>query len=175
MTGFDITAPTAHRWGLIDRIYDSSRELETGINFLAERISKNAPAAVRAQKRLIRFWEENDLVSGVDAGVDAFAAAYADGGVEPKQYISKFRARKVRQKEVKDIQEKIWTDYKTTKFMQEKVWSDHPEAPDEPVEDFPHASKSAHETVPNPRSIDEDAPSPNNPSRKPWKPWKPER
>ena len=154
MTGFNISSSTARRWELLDHVFDSPRELETYTNSFAELLLNNAPTAMRAQKRLIRFCEENDLVSGVDAGVDAFAAAYADGGIEPKQYIAKFRASRALQKEMKDIQEKVWVE--------------HPETPGEPVEDFSY-TRSVSDRVPKHGSIDEVAPSSNNSS---WKPWK---
>jgi enoyl-CoA hydratase/carnithine racemase len=53
-------------------------------------ILAGAPAALRAQKRLIRRWEESGIAGAIEAGVDAFVAAYATG--EPADYAARFFA-----------------------------------------------------------------------------------
>src|SRR5438067_1387807 len=47
-----------------------------------------APGAVRAQKALMIRWRETDLPSAVRAGIDAFAACYADD--EPREGAAAF-------------------------------------------------------------------------------------
>jgi hypothetical protein len=53
---------------------------------------------MKSQKQLIRYWEENDLVSGVTASIDAFAEAFKDGAAEPKEYTQRFFVRKQKAK-----------------------------------------------------------------------------
>ena len=53
-----------------------------------------APAALRAQKRLIRRWEESGMTAAIEAGVDAFVAAYRTP--EPADYTARFFAARAR-------------------------------------------------------------------------------
>ena len=89
--GTSIDADTALKWGLIDDKRPNHRTLLWLVRKkLAEQICSNAPNAMRAQKLLIRRWEEIDLQAGIAASVDVFAASFADGGVECKKYIQKY-------------------------------------------------------------------------------------
>jgi enoyl-CoA hydratase/carnithine racemase len=47
-----------------------------------------APGALRLQKELIIRWRESDLRSAVQAGINAFATAYA--GAEPREGAAAF-------------------------------------------------------------------------------------
>ena len=55
-------------------------------------VSRCAPGAVRLQKELIIRWRETDLPSAVQAGVNAFATAYA--GAEPREGAEAFLAKR---------------------------------------------------------------------------------
>jgi enoyl-CoA hydratase/carnithine racemase len=76
LTGETVDAVEALAMGLIDAIAPAE-----GLDALVERdlaaILASDPAAVRAQKRLIRTWEALSLDQAIEAGVDAFAEAYA--------------------------------------------------------------------------------------------------
>lgn len=99
MTGGTIGAEVASRWGLIDEVSTTTKDLVTQVQRTVRQVSDNAPVAMKAQKRLINYWEENDLQSGVEASVDVFAAMFDNGAAEPKQYMERFFMRKQEAKE----------------------------------------------------------------------------
>lgn len=49
---------------------------------------------MRSQKRLMLKWENTTPEQGIQAGVEALASTFADGGKEPKEYMAKFLNRK---------------------------------------------------------------------------------
>jgi enoyl-CoA hydratase/carnithine racemase len=55
---------------------------------------KTGPAAIRAQKALIRQWEALSPDAGAEAGIPAFAAAFE--GDEPARMLGAFVARRRR-------------------------------------------------------------------------------
>ncbi|MEA3132519.1 MAG: enoyl-CoA hydratase [Gammaproteobacteria bacterium] len=89
LTGERMDAPTAHRWGLVNRLTASGGAL-SGALALAERITRNAPLAVAMTKRIMREsggWHDEELwhrqrplVESVLASDDAQegARAFAD-------------------------------------------------------------------------------------------------
>lgn len=92
--GHQIDASTAESWGLVDRVFETRGALEEGVWGLVETVAANGPRAMRAQKLLVHKWEESDLRTGVEAGVEAFAGMWRDGGVEPRQYMRPFLERR---------------------------------------------------------------------------------
>lgn len=52
LTGEAMTAPEAHRWGLVNRVTEPGRALEEAMT-LASAVAANAPLAVRMTKRLV--------------------------------------------------------------------------------------------------------------------------
>ena len=56
----------------------------------------SAPRAVRLQKRLIRQWEDLPLAAAVQAGIDAFAEAYAsdEPATAMREFLVAQKARK---------------------------------------------------------------------------------
>ncbi|HEX4106744.1 MAG TPA: crotonase/enoyl-CoA hydratase family protein, partial [Solirubrobacteraceae bacterium] len=52
LTGEPIDAPTAERWGLVNRLTEPGQALAGALE-LAERIARNAPLAVRATKAIV--------------------------------------------------------------------------------------------------------------------------
>ena len=92
--GNKIDASTAEGWGLVDRVFDSRARLEEGVLGLVETMATHGPKAMRAQKQLVRRWEECDLPSGVEAGIESFASMWDDGGAEPKRYMKPFLERR---------------------------------------------------------------------------------
>ena len=89
LTGERMDAPTAHRWGLVNRLTSNGGALE-GAMILARRITANAPLAVAMTKRIVfesPDWPEHEvwvrqrpLVESVLASEDAKegAAAFAE-------------------------------------------------------------------------------------------------
>lgn len=75
LTGETVDAATAERWGLVEEIVPEE-ELMFRAGALAAEISDNDPAAVRAQKRLIRAWDDLPLAEAVEVSVAEFAARY---------------------------------------------------------------------------------------------------
>lgn len=86
LTGERMDAPTAHRWGLVNRLTPSGGSLE-GAMMLARLITANAPLSVAMTKRIMREsagWPEEDiwtrqrpLVESVLASDDAKEGARA--------------------------------------------------------------------------------------------------
>lgn len=90
----NITAETAEKWGLVEKVVADEHELDRAVDEWVDMIVSNAPKSIRAQKRLMLKWENTTTEQGIQAGVDALAATFADGGKEPKEYMAKFLNRK---------------------------------------------------------------------------------
>ncbi|UNI19441.1 hypothetical protein JDV02_005625 [Purpureocillium takamizusanense] len=87
-------APEMERWGLVDGCCATVEELDGVVAGAVAGITALGPGAVREQKRLVRIWEESDLGTGIEAGVDSFARMFSDGGEEPARYMKAFTERK---------------------------------------------------------------------------------
>lgn len=87
LTGESITAQQALDWGLVNRVAPRA-ELERVTQELVDRILACAPSAVRLQKELIIRWRNTDQRSAIEAGINAFAQAYATG--EPREAMQAF-------------------------------------------------------------------------------------
>jgi len=91
MTAENIDAPTALAWGLIDRVApqgDLDGEVERTIKMLLE----CSPEALRAQKDLLRQWEELPLKQSVDLSIGVFGQSYLTGA--PQRLMGEFVNRK---------------------------------------------------------------------------------
>lgn len=64
LTGEAIDADTAERWGLVNRVVEPDRLLDTAYT-LARRVASNAPLAVQAAKELALRSRDLDLASGL--------------------------------------------------------------------------------------------------------------
>ncbi|KAI1609415.1 ClpP/crotonase-like domain-containing protein [Exophiala viscosa] len=91
--GTHLDGAAAAQCGLIDQGYKGPGELDAALDEIVGNLVSQGPQAMRAQKRLVRLWEESDLQIGVDAGVDSFASMWKDGGSEPKEYMKRFTER----------------------------------------------------------------------------------
>ncbi|ETI19994.1 hypothetical protein G647_09009 [Cladophialophora carrionii CBS 160.54] len=98
LVGNNIDTDLASTWGLVDSVCPTADSLHFNVLETAQSICDNGPLATKSQKRLINYWEENDLKSGIDASVDAFAEAFEGGAAEPKEYTQRFFARKQKAK-----------------------------------------------------------------------------
>jgi enoyl-CoA hydratase/carnithine racemase len=91
LLGTSVTAAQALEWGLVNRVVDAGA-LSGAVDELLDALARCAPGAVRLQKELIIRWRETDLTSAVQAGVNAFATAYA--GPEPREGAEAFLAKR---------------------------------------------------------------------------------
>ncbi|KAI7201836.1 hypothetical protein D0869_09772 [Hortaea werneckii] len=89
----NIEAVTAERWGLVERIVDTSQDLDEAVSEWVARIAKTGPNAMRSQKRLTQVWENVPVEDGINAGVRAFSECYDDGGQEPQSFMEGFMSR----------------------------------------------------------------------------------
>jgi enoyl-CoA hydratase/carnithine racemase len=76
LTGDPITAETALRWGLVNRVA-SAADLPSVTAELLERVVACSPAAIRLQKELMIRWRNTDLRTAIETGINAFAQTYA--------------------------------------------------------------------------------------------------
>ena len=88
------SAEEVEPWGLVDKSCQDIQELEEVVHEAVTTISSFGPKTMREQKALCRVWEENDLASGIEAGIHSYASMFQDGGSEPKHYMRAFTERK---------------------------------------------------------------------------------
>lgn len=94
LRGHLLDADEAARIGLVEHCVDASA-LDACVEAAVDDILAGAPAALRAQKRLVRRWEETGIEAAIEAGVDAFVAAY--DGNEPAARSAAFFASRTRE------------------------------------------------------------------------------
>jgi enoyl-CoA hydratase/carnithine racemase len=79
LTGDAITARTAHEWGLVDQVVAEERDLTDACRSLLNRVTRNDPGAVRAQKQLLREWLEGGIQEVVESSQEALVEAFKTG------------------------------------------------------------------------------------------------
>lgn len=75
LLGESFTAGEALAWRLVEHVVPAAA-LDAAVETWVGRLLTSKPRAVRLQKRLMRRWEDLPLAAAVQAGIDAFAAAY---------------------------------------------------------------------------------------------------
>ncbi|KAF2485828.1 ClpP/crotonase-like domain-containing protein [Neohortaea acidophila] len=90
----NIPADTAEKWGLVERIVEDEGELDRAVEEWVDTIVGMGPQSIRNQKRLMRRWEHGTLQEGIEAGVEALAESYEDGGKEAKEYMKRFLGKR---------------------------------------------------------------------------------
>jgi len=95
LTGETIDAECALAWGLVEEV-TTADEIDDAVEAALADILACGPAAVRSQKALIAAWETLPLAAAIDAGIDAFAAAYRTD--EPKRMMAEFLAHQAARK-----------------------------------------------------------------------------
>ena len=83
LTGRDVVGPENREIGFVERMV-APEALHEAVGAWEEAILACAPQAVRAQKAVMRGWEADER-PGIQASIDAFAAAYLTG--EPAEYM----------------------------------------------------------------------------------------
>jgi enoyl-CoA hydratase/carnithine racemase len=91
MTAETIDAPTALAWGLIDQVA-AEGELDAAVETTVAALLQAAPEALRAQKALLRQWEELPLQESIDLSIGVFGQAFLTG--EPQRLMQRFIDRK---------------------------------------------------------------------------------
>lgn len=93
LLGENFSAADALAWGLVQQV-TAAWSLDDAVEAWIEQTLKGAPGAVRLQKQLIRAWEDLPLRAAVQAGVDAFGAAFETD--EPATIMAAFLAERAR-------------------------------------------------------------------------------
>lgn len=91
MTAATIDAPTALQWGLVDVVAEAD-QLDAAVESTVEMLLDCAPKALRAQKAMMKQWEELPLRDSIDLSVKVFGEAYLTG--EPQKLMQGFINRK---------------------------------------------------------------------------------
>jgi len=91
MTAENIDAPTALAWGLIDRMAGDG-DLDAAVEHTVRALLECGPEALRAQKALLRQWEELPLTESVNLSVGVFGRSFLTG--EPQRLMQEFLDRK---------------------------------------------------------------------------------
>ena len=91
MTAENIDAPTALSWGLNDRLAPQGG-LNTAVEQTVTTLLECGPEALRAQKDLLRQWEELPLKESVELSIGVFGQSYLTG--EPQRLMQDFVDRK---------------------------------------------------------------------------------
>ena len=94
LLGESFGAAEAATWGLVERVVPA-HQLDDAVEGYIQSILRAGARAVRLQKKLIRSWEDLPLRAAIEAGIDAFVAAWESE--EPRQAMSKFQATRRKQ------------------------------------------------------------------------------
>jgi enoyl-CoA hydratase len=87
MTAENIDAPTALAWGLID-VVASPGGLDAAVEKTVAALLECGPEALRAQKALLRQWEELPLKESIDLSIGVFGRSFLTD--EPKRLMQGF-------------------------------------------------------------------------------------
>ena len=91
MTAENIDAPTALAWGLVD-VVAKEGGLDAAVEHTVKALLECGPEALRAQKALLRQWEELPLTESVNLSVGVFGKSFLTG--EPQRLMQGFLDRK---------------------------------------------------------------------------------
>jgi len=91
MTAETIDAATALTWGLVDVVAPEGG-LDSAVEKLVEALLKAGPEALRAQKALLRQWEELPLTESINLSVGTFGRSFLTD--EPRRLMQAFIDRK---------------------------------------------------------------------------------
>lgn len=95
LLGEHFSAAEALAWGLVERVVPAAG-LGAAVGEWVDQVLLGAPLAVRAQKALIRSWEDLPLRAAVQAGVESFAGSFATD--EPREAMARFLAEQAARK-----------------------------------------------------------------------------
>jgi enoyl-CoA hydratase len=95
LLGEIFTAAEAGNWGFVERVVPAEA-LDAAVEEWLETLLARGPLAIRLQKQLIRDWESRSPSEAVQAGIEAFCAAWQSP--EPKLAMRSFLAAKAARK-----------------------------------------------------------------------------
>src|SRR3982075_3967486 len=91
MTAENIDTPTALAWGLVDVVAPAGG-LDAAVERTVAALLECGPEALRAQKALLRQWEELPLKQSIDLSIGVFGQSFLTG--EPQRLMQGFVNRK---------------------------------------------------------------------------------
>ena len=91
MTGENIDAATALAWGLVDVVAPEGG-LDAAVEKTVDALLKCGPQALRAQKDLLRQWEELPLTESINLSIGLFGRSFLTD--EPKRLMQEFIDRR---------------------------------------------------------------------------------
>ena len=91
MTAETIDAPTALAWGLVDAVA-AEGALDVAVEKVVASLLACGPEALRAQKALLRQWEDLPLKESIEVSIGAFGRSFLTD--EPKRMMQHFIDRK---------------------------------------------------------------------------------
>jgi enoyl-CoA hydratase/carnithine racemase len=91
MTAENIDAPTALAWGLVEMVAPEGG-LDAAVETTVAALLECGPEALRAQKALLRQWEELPLKESVELSIGVFGKSFLSG--EPQRLMQAFIERK---------------------------------------------------------------------------------
>jgi enoyl-CoA hydratase/carnithine racemase len=91
MTAENIDAATGLAWGLVD-VVAAEGGLDAAVEKVVDALLKCGAEALRAQKALLRKWEELPLTESVNASIEVFGRSFLTD--EPKRLMQEFIDRK---------------------------------------------------------------------------------
>jgi enoyl-CoA hydratase/carnithine racemase len=91
MTAENIDAATALAWGLVDVVAPEGG-LDAAVEKTIDSLLRCGPEALRAQKALLRQWEELPLTESVNLSIGVFGRSFLTD--EPKRLMQEFIDRK---------------------------------------------------------------------------------
>ncbi|MFI4998145.1 MAG: enoyl-CoA hydratase [Hyphomicrobiales bacterium] len=95
LLGQNFSAAQAREWGFVERVVPAA-ELDAAVEEWLEALLASPPEAIRLQKRLILDWERLAPPAAVQAGIEAFVAAWRTD--EPRLAMREFLAAKAARK-----------------------------------------------------------------------------
>lgn len=90
LTGENIDAVKAHAWNFTEDMVERDALMDTALKS-AQGIAAAGPLAVRAQKRLVRLWEDKPISDAVATSIAIFGEAFETD--EPATMMASFAAR----------------------------------------------------------------------------------
>lgn len=90
LCGETVDAAEAARIGFVEEVAPTAAALDEAVERRVAAIVASGPRAIRAQKALIRAWEDLPVGQAVQRGIDAFAASWESD--EPKRMMAEFLA-----------------------------------------------------------------------------------
>ena len=87
LLGETVSAAEALSWGLLEEVAHRER-IDARIEVWIGNLLAAGPEAIRAQKALIRLWEDRPISEAIAAGITAFAACW--NGDEPRRMMRAF-------------------------------------------------------------------------------------